>query len=69
MAAEILSNVCTPEDEAGLEEIDDKSDAESVQDYETDDHAIQNDLKADKMPIEIAEAIKAHQIVEKVSFL
>jgi hypothetical protein len=66
MAAEILSNICTPDDDNGLEDIDDKSDAESVQDYETGAQLMQNNLSADKIPIEVAEAIKANQIVEKV---
>jgi hypothetical protein len=63
MAAEILSNICNP-DEASSEDIDDKSDAESVQDYEVGGQITQN--SADKIPVEIAEAIKAHQIVEKL---
>lgn len=66
MAAEILSNICTPDDEPGAEDIDDKSDAESVQDYETGAQQTQKNLNADKIPVEIAEAIKAHQIVEKL---
>jgi HEAT repeat-containing protein 3 len=69
MAAEILSNICTPDDDTGLEDVDDKSDAESVQDYDIGLQMVQNNLSADKIPVEIAEAIKAHQIVEKVSKL
>lgn len=67
MSAEILSNICTPEDEAGWDDVDDKSDAESIQDYDINTGA-QNDLKADKIPVEVLEAIKAHQIVEKVKY-
>lgn len=66
MAAEILSNICTPDDDTFQEDVDDKSDAESVQDYDSAQLA-QTYLSADKIPIEVAEAIKANQIVEKVN--
>lgn len=70
MAAEILSNICTPDDsDSGSEGIDDKSDAESVQDYDVGLQNAQNNLKADKVPVEVSEAIKSHQIVEKVKNL
>ena len=64
ISAEVLSNICTPDDEDI--EVDDKSDAESVQDYDITQQQNGNRLVADKIPLEIAEAVKAHQIVEKV---
>lgn len=64
MAAEILSNICNPDDEDLSEDIDEKSDAESVHDYDVAIHITQSN--ADKIPVETTEAIKAHQIVEKV---
>lgn len=62
-AAEVLGNICTPDDE----DMNDDDDAESVQDY--DEVSQQNGIvvSGDKIPVEVAEAIKANQIVEKVS--
>lgn len=66
ISAEVLSNiVCSQEDEAAGE-MEGDSDAESVQDYDAS-QANENPVTADKIPVEIAEAVKAHQIVEKVS--
>lgn len=66
ISAEVLSNiVCSQEDEAAGE-MEGDSDAESVHDYD-ESQANDNPVTADKIPIEIAEAVKAHQIVEKVS--
>lgn len=64
MSAEILSNICNPDEDSMSEDFDDKSDAESVHDYDVSGNITQT--KADKIPVEMAEAIKAHQIVEKV---
>lgn len=71
ISAEVLSNmVCSQDDDEMSEEIDDKSDAESVQDYDANQNGNQNgnNLNADKITTEAAEIIKALQIVEKVSF-
>lgn len=65
ISAEVLSNICTPYDEMNVD-VDDKSDAESVQDYDVSQQN-GNRLSADKIPLEVSESIKAHQIVEKVS--
>ncbi|CRK86711.1 CLUMA_CG000544, isoform A [Clunio marinus] len=69
ISSEVLSNICTPEDDEGMDEdFDDKSDAESVHDYDVTQQAQQNgnQVGGDKIPVEIAEAIKAHQVVEKL---
>lgn len=66
ISAEVLSNICTPYDEEMNVDVDDKSDAESVQDYDVSQQN-GNRLSADKIPLEVSESIKAHQIVEKVS--
>lgn len=68
ISAEVLSNICTPEDDQTNEEVDDNSDPESVHDYDLNQQVNGNKLVADKIPLEIAEGIKAHQIVEKVNF-
>lgn len=67
ISAEVLSNICTPDDEDMNTDVDDKSDAESVQDYDVAQQQNGNRLTADKIPLEVAEAVKAHQIVEKVN--
>lgn len=67
ISAEVLSNICTPDEEDITDEIDDRSDAESVQDYDNAQVQNGNRVSADKIPVEVAEAIKAHQLVEKVS--
>lgn len=66
ISAEILSNmICSPDDEA-FEDVDDKSDAESVQDYDGQNGNGSN-ASADKISAEAAEVLKAHNVVEKVS--
>lgn len=66
ISAEVLSNmICSPDDEA-LEDIDDKSDAESVQDYDGQ-NGNGSVASADKISAEAAEVLKAHNVVEKVS--
>lgn len=67
ISAEVLSNICTPDEDDISDEVDDRSDAESVQDYDNAQVQNGNRVSADKIPVEVAEAIKAHQIVEKVS--
>lgn len=67
MSAEILSNICTPDDEETNEDIDDRSDAESVHDYEVGQQQNGNHIAEDKIPVEVSEAINAHQVVEKVN--
>lgn len=69
ISAEVLSNmICSPEDEDANEDIDDRSDAESVQDYDASTNGQNGShVSADKITAEAAEIIKAHQIVEKVS--
>jgi HEAT repeat-containing protein 3 len=67
MAAEILSNICTPDDDENYEDIDDKSDVESVHDYDTTAQSNQTPMIAYRVPIEVSETIKSCQIVEKVS--
>lgn len=69
ISAEVLSNICTPEDDQTCEDIDDNSDPESVHDYDVSQQVNGNKLVADKIPVEVAEGIKAHQIVEKVKSL
>lgn len=68
ISAEVLSNiVCSHGEEEIMDEADDKSDAESVQDYDStqNGNGIQR-VVGDKVPIEIVEIIKSQQIVEKV---
>jgi hypothetical protein len=62
-AAEILTNICTIEDNDMGENMDD-SDPESVHDYDVTENG--NQVSADKISNEISEAIQAHKIVEKV---
>lgn len=65
IAVEVISNICTNDDEEIKSEmIDDDSDAESVHDYEV--NGGEQQVSADKIPVEIVEAIKAHQIVSKI---
>jgi hypothetical protein len=66
MSAEILSNICTPEDEDAYEDIDDKSDAESVHDYDVTEMQNDSDMNGNQISVEVAEGVKAHNIVEKV---
>lgn len=65
IAAEILTNICSPEGSESKDEIDDLSDAESVHDYDMSENSTQ--ICEDKIPVELTEAVKAHKIVEKVS--
>lgn len=67
IAAEVLSNICTPDDDEISEDIDDRSDNESVHDYDMTQQQNGNLASSDKIPVEVSEAIKSHQIVEKVS--
>lgn len=65
IAVEVISNICTNDDEEMKPDmIDDDSDAESVHDYDV--NGGEQQVSADKIPIEIVEAIKAHQIVSKI---
>lgn len=65
IAVEVISNICTnDEEEMKVEAMDDNSDAESVHDYEV--NGGEQQVSADKIPIEIVEAIKANQIVSKI---
>lgn len=67
IAAEVLSNICASDDEEMAEDIEDVSEAESVQDYDiTQQQQNGNQLHADKIPVEISEAIKSLGIVEKL---
>ncbi|XP_058819527.1 HEAT repeat-containing protein 3 [Topomyia yanbarensis] len=67
IAAEILTNICSTEEEEWQDDMDDEnlSDAESVHDYDTNglDDSLQN---TDKLPIEILEAVKSFGFVEKL---
>lgn len=66
ISAEVLSNmICSPDDDEAFEDIDDKSDAESVQDYDAQ-NGNGSHASADKITAEAAEVIKAHKVVEKV---
>lgn len=65
-AAEILTNICSTEDNEMSETMED-SDPESVHDYDVSEQQNGNQVSADKISSEISEAIKAHKIVEKVS--
>lgn len=67
-AAEILTNICSSEGSESKDEMEDISDAESVHDYDINEQQNGNGICEDKIPIELTEAIKAHKIVEKVSF-
>jgi HEAT repeat-containing protein 3 len=65
IAVEVISNICTNDDEEMKSDmVDDDSDAESVHDYDV--NGGEQQVSADKIPIEIVEAIKAHQIVNKI---
>lgn len=67
IAAEVLTNICSSEDSEMNEDIDDDlSDAESVHDYDTAEHQNGTQLSADKISVEISEAVKGLKIVEKV---
>lgn len=67
IASEILTNMCTSEDSELNEDMeDDLSGGESVHDYDTSEQQNGNQIVADRIPIEISEAVKAHNIVEKV---
>lgn len=67
ISAEVLSNiVCTQEDEEMADDADDRSDAESVQDYDITQQTNGAQRGGDKIPIEIVEVVKSQQIVEKV---
>lgn len=67
ISAEILSNICTPDDDEMYEDVEDNSDVESVHDYDMAQQQNGNQPTADKIPVEVSEAVKSHQIVEKVS--
>lgn len=67
-AAEILTNICSSEGSESKDEMEDISDAESVHDYDINECQNGNGICEDKIPVEMTEAIKAHKIVEKVSF-
>lgn len=69
ISAEILSNICTPEDDEMYEDVEDNSDAESVHDYDMAQQQNGNQPTADKIPVEVSEAVKSYQVVEKVSNL
>lgn len=64
IAAEVLSNICTPDDDEMTEEMEENSDAESVHDYDTTAQLNGSIQNSDKIPVEISEAIKAMGIVE-----
>ncbi|CAO1371804.1 unnamed protein product [Diamesa tonsa] len=66
IAAEVLSNICTPDDDEMTEEMEENSDAESVHDYDTTQQLNGSIQNSDKIPVEISEAIKAMGIVEKL---
>ena len=66
IAAEILTNICSPEGSESKDEMDDLSDAESVHDYDMSDHQNSNEICDFKIPVELTEAVKSHNIVEKV---
>lgn len=66
IAAEILTNICSNEDSETNEDMeDDLSEPESVHDYDTNEQP-NGTIAADKIPVEVSEAVKAHKIVEKV---
>uniref|UniRef100_U5ENR9 SYO1-like TPR repeats domain-containing protein n=1 Tax=Corethrella appendiculata TaxID=1370023 RepID=U5ENR9_9DIPT len=67
IAAEILTNVCSNDDDEWKDEMDDEnlSDAESVNDYDAD-ACKENVINSDRLPVEILEAIKSLSIVEKL---
>ncbi|XP_065088985.1 HEAT repeat-containing protein 3 [Ochlerotatus camptorhynchus] len=67
IAAEILTNICSTEEEEWQDDMDDDnlSEAESVHDYESNgaNASVQN---TDKLPVEALEAIKSLGLVEKL---
>lgn len=67
IAAEILTNICSTEEDEWQEDMDEDnlSEAESVHDYETNgaNDSVQN---TDKLPVEVLEAIKSLGLVEKL---
>lgn len=67
IAAEILTNICSTEEDEWQEDMDEDnlSEAESVHDYETNgaNTSVQN---TDKLPVEVLEAIKSLGLVEKL---
>ncbi|CAG9798168.1 unnamed protein product [Chironomus riparius] len=65
-ASEILTNICSSEGSESKDEMEDISDAESVHDYDINEHQNGNGICEDKIPVEMTEAIKAHKIVEKL---
>jgi hypothetical protein len=67
IAAETLTNICSNEDNEMNEDFEEMSDAESVHDYDTNEQQSGTQISADKIPIEISEAVKSLKIVEKVS--
>lgn len=67
IAAEILTNICSPEGSDSKDDMDDISDAESVHDYDMSENGNGTQICEDKIPVELSEAVKAHKIVEKVS--
>ena len=60
IAAEVLSNICAPEED----EIDVDDDDESVQDYNEGE---QQNLTSDTLPVEVSEALKHGRVLENVS--
>lgn len=73
VAAEILANICSSEDAATADDWDEMSadeDEDGVQDYDDEEAEEKmgdgDQVQADKLPVEMLEAIKSLQLVEKL---
>lgn len=68
IAAETLTNLCSPEDEEPMQDDEEEmSDAESVHDYDKSTSSSTSNLQnTDKIPVELQEAIKSLALVEKL---
>ncbi|XP_055540674.1 HEAT repeat-containing protein 3-like [Wyeomyia smithii] len=68
IAAEILTNICSTDEEEWQDDMDDEnlSDAESVHDYDTDNGPNDSLQNTDKLPVEVLDAIKSLGLVEKL---
>lgn len=68
ISSEILTNICSTEEEEWQDEMDDEnlSDAESVQDFDAANEVNESLQNTDKLPVEVLEAIKSMSLVEKL---
>ncbi|KAL9706336.1 hypothetical protein quinque_009854 [Culex quinquefasciatus] len=68
IAAEILTNICSTEEEEWQDDMDDEnlSEAESVHDFDAATGMNDSLQNTDKLPVEVLEAIKTMSLVEKL---